>query len=58
MAKRYKKDYREHQSTVLETEGRIPPQAVEIEEAVLGGMLIDRDAALMGMESLKITDFL
>ena len=42
---------------ILEREGRIPPQAIEIEEAVLGGMLIDRDAAIMAVESLKVTDF-
>lgn len=42
---------------ILEREGRIPPQALEIEEAVLGGMLIDRDAAILAVESLKITDF-
>lgn len=43
--------------TILESEGRIPPQATEVEEAVLGGMLIDRDAALIGAESLKPSDF-
>jgi replicative DNA helicase len=57
MAKNQRKNYKDRNETVLETDGRIPPQAVEIEEAVLGGMLIDRDAALMGMESLKVTDF-
>lgn len=43
--------------SILEREGRIPPQALEIEEAVLGGMLIDRDASILAAESLKITDF-
>lgn len=42
---------------ILESGGRIPPQAIEVEEAVLGGMLIDRDASLMAVESLKVTDF-
>lgn len=57
MAKNFKKKSSESPVTILESEGRIPPQAVEIEEAVLGGMLIDRDASLMAMESLKVTDF-
>lgn len=52
-----KKKYTESSEQVLEKEGRIPPQAIEVEEAVLGGMLIDRDAALMGIESLKMSDF-
>lgn len=52
-----KKNTTELEQQILEQEGRIPPQAIEVEEAVLGGMLIDRDAALMGMESLKPSDF-
>jgi replicative DNA helicase len=57
-----KNNYKSNQKSIpddqiLEREGRIPPQALEIEEAVLGGMLIDRDAAILGVESLKVTDF-
>lgn len=55
--KQFNKKQNDDYEQILESEGRIPPQAVEIEEAVLGGMLIDRDAALMAVESLKIEDF-
>lgn len=39
------------------TEGRIPPQAVEVEEAVLGAMLIEREACDIAIELLKPDDF-
>lgn len=42
---------------MLESGGRIPPQAVEIEEAVLGGMLIDHEAASIALQILKPDDF-
>lgn len=35
----------------------LPPQAVEIEEAVLGGMLIEHEAATMALELLRPEDF-
>ncbi len=41
----------------LESGGRIPPQAVEVEEAILGGMLIDNDAATIAIQLLKESDF-
>lgn len=41
----------------LESGGRIPPQAVEVEEAILGGMLIDNDAASIALQLLKESDF-
>jgi len=41
----------------LELNGRMPPQAVEIEEAILGGILIERDAAETAMEILGADDF-
>jgi replicative DNA helicase len=37
--------------------GRIPPQAVEIEEAVLGAMLIEHEAATIALQLLKPDDF-
>lgn len=37
--------------------GRIPPQAVEIEEAVLGAMLIEHEAATIALQMLKPDDF-
>ena len=42
---------------VLEGEGRIPPQAIEVEESVLGGMLIEHDAATTALQNLSPEDF-
>ncbi|MEX0679909.1 MAG: replicative DNA helicase [Balneolales bacterium] len=44
-------------SELLEAQGRIPPQAVEIEEAVLGSMLIEEQAASVALEILQMDDF-
>lgn len=41
----------------LEQEGRIPPQAVEVEEAVLGSMLIEHEAATVALQMLSARDF-
>lgn len=41
----------------LDLDGRMPPQAVEIEEAILGGILIEKDAANLAMEILGADDF-
>ncbi len=41
----------------IEPGGVLPPQAVEVEEAVLGGMLIEREAAEIVLELLKPSDF-
>ena len=37
--------------------GKIPPNDVEAEQAVLGCMFTDRDAVIAAMEVLKPTDF-
>ncbi len=37
--------------------GRIPPQAVEVEEAVLGAMLIEKEAATIALQLLRPEDF-
>tara|TARA_Y100001935_G_scaffold224416_1_gene200828 strand:+ start:245792 stop:247324 length:1533 start_codon:yes stop_codon:yes gene_type:complete len=42
---------------ILEQEGRVPPQAVEVEEAVLGAMLIEHGAATIALQMLKPEDF-
>jgi replicative DNA helicase len=39
------------------SEGRVPPQAVDVEKAVLGAMLIDREAVPKGLEALEDTAF-
>ena len=38
-------------------EGRIPPHDVEAEQAVLGSMLVDKDAVIAGLQYLKEDDF-
>lgn len=40
-----------------EVAGRIPPQATEMEEAVLGAMLIEHEAATIALQLLQSTDF-
>ena len=37
--------------------GRVPPQAVEVEEAVLGAMLIEHEAATIALQLLRPEDF-
>ncbi|TVQ10675.1 MAG: replicative DNA helicase, partial [Balneolaceae bacterium] len=41
----------------ISSQGKIPPQAPEIEEAVLGGMLIEKEATSVALEILKAEDF-
>ncbi len=41
----------------LSGEGRVPPQAVEVEEAVLGSMLIEHEAATVALQMLSPEDF-
>lgn len=53
----YNKDPYKEQKSVLEQEGRVPPQAVEVEEAVLGAMLIEHGAATIALQMLKAQDF-
>jgi replicative DNA helicase len=53
----YNKDPFPDQKKTLEQDGRIPPQAVEIEEAVLGAMLIEHGAATIALQMLKAADF-
>lgn len=45
------------QEHMTSSEGRIPPQAVEVEESVLGSMLIEREACDIALETLKADDF-
>lgn len=42
---------------VLEQGGRVPPQAIEVEEAVLGSMFIEHEAATIALQILKSDDF-
>ncbi len=45
------------QERILQQEGRIPPQAVEVEESILGAMLIENAAANIALQMLKLEDF-
>ena len=38
-------------------QGRVPPQAVEIEQAIIGAMLIEHGAATIALQMLKVEDF-
>lgn len=53
----YDKDSNSNNKNLLEQEGRIPPQAVEVEESVLGAMLIEHGAATIALQMLKPDDF-
>ena len=44
-------------SSVAHEGGRIPPQATEVEEAVLGAMLLEHEAATIALEMLTKTSF-
>lgn len=52
----YKNNYQDDVKK-LEEGGRIPPQAVEVEEAVLGAMLIEDGAAIIAISMLSPDDF-
>jgi len=53
----YGKKSKHDDINILESSGRIPPQAVEVEEAVLGSMLIEHEAATIALQMLKESDF-
>lgn len=57
MASNKGSNYNKGDSNVLDQEGRVPPQAVEVEEAVLGSMLIEHEAATIALQMLSATDF-
>jgi len=44
-------------SDSFEKEGRVPPQAIEVEQAVLGSMLIEHEAATIALQMLRSEDF-
>lgn len=50
-------NYNQNNSKTLDQEGRVPPQAVEVEEAVLGSMLIEHEAATVALQMLSTRDF-
>jgi len=42
---------------ILESGGKLPPQALEVEEAVLGSMLIEEEAVSIAVQALQPDDF-
>ncbi|MFA5667618.1 MAG: replicative DNA helicase [Balneolaceae bacterium] len=53
----FKKKEKADINNLTAPEGRIPPQAVEVEEAVLGAMLIEHGAATIALQMLSPEDF-
>jgi replicative DNA helicase len=53
----FKKSNGKESYDALESQGRVPPQAVEVEEAVLGAMLIEHEAATIALQMLRPEDF-
>lgn len=53
----YNNQKRSYSDSNLQNEGRVPPQAIEVEEAVLGSMLIEHEAATIALQMLKPGDF-
>jgi replicative DNA helicase len=50
-------NYNSSNTSTIDQEGRVPPQAVEVEEAVLGSMLIEHEAATVALQMLSSNDF-
>lgn len=57
MAQQNGSNYSKNDDKSLTEGGRVPPQAVEVEEAVLGAMLIEQEAATIALQMLKAEDF-
>lgn len=58
MAKQNGSDFQKNSTSDSQSSGgRVPPQAVEVEEAVLGSMLIEHEAATIALQLLKADDF-
>lgn len=57
MAKQQKKQYKQDQSSSIDAIGKVMPQAVDIESAVLGALLIETKAFHEVEDLLKASDF-
>ncbi|MEX1011513.1 MAG: replicative DNA helicase [Balneolaceae bacterium] len=53
----YNKSNGKNDSELPDVAGRVPPQAIEVEEAVLGAMLIEHEAATIALQMLRPDDF-
>lgn len=58
MAKNYKPRQKEEEYTPLPAlDGKMPPQAVELEEAVLGALMLERDSIITAQEYISSKSF-
>ncbi len=57
MASENGSNYEKRDQRNTEHEGRVPPQAVEVEQSILGAMLIEHEAATIALQLLSSDDF-
>lgn len=52
-----KKTYKKRDDTAAMAIDRLPPQSIEAEQSVLGAMLLDKEAVVVGEDMLRPSDF-
>ena len=52
-----KKKFKQKEGISLEQSGKVPPQATDLEEAVLGALMLDSDALSNAIEILRKESF-
>ena len=60
MAKQYKKSSEnnsEAYNQLIGVDGTVPPQAVELEQAVLGALMLEKDSIIDVQEYVKVETF-
>ena len=60
MAKQYKKSAEKNSETynqLIGVDGTVPPQATELEQAVLGALMLEKDAIIDVQEYVKVETF-
>ncbi len=55
MAKRPRK--KKEDTALLESIGKVPPQAIDVERYILGALLLDKEAVAVALEEIQETDF-
>lgn len=56
-ANEQRRKYEKREDTGLMAVDRIPPQSIEAEQSVLGAMLLDKEAVVVGEDLLRAEDF-
>ena len=51
------KEYTKNHNVQIDIAGKIPPQAIDIEEAVLGAIMLEKDAVISVLDILKPQSF-